>query len=256
MAWCAQPLASMNDTTPITLGAVGVVLVVACAIVAGVRRAARRAGDSEASSRRLAATAGAGIFTWLAVTAFLSRAGVLAQFESTPPRLMIVVFASMTLFAFATRTKAARRLLAATPRPWPIAIHAMRIPIELGLWGLFAAGRLPVQMTFEGRNFDVLVGLTAPLVAIGVARGVVGTRAAVAWNLGSFGLLLNIMGIAITTFPGPLHLDWPGVSNVILTTVPFVWLPTFLVPVAFFGHVLSLRQLLVPLGQTSSTLRA
>jgi hypothetical protein len=26
---------------------------------------------------------------------------------------------------------------------------------------------------------------------------------------------------------------------------PFVWLPTFLVPVALFGHILSLRQLLV-----------
>jgi hypothetical protein len=82
------------------------------------------------------------------------------------------------------------------------------------------------------------------VAALLVARGRLGTRGTLVWNVAAFGLLLNIMGIAITTFPGPLHLDWPGVSNVIIATPPFVWLPSFLVPVAFFGHVLSFRQLL------------
>jgi hypothetical protein len=236
----------MNDTNTniAAAGFVGIVLVEVALLLFGVHGAARRAGDSAPRSRWLTVIVGGGIALWLAVTALLAATGALSDFTSTPPRLMIVIFAAMGLFAVVTSTSPARRLLAAMPKHWPIALHTIRIPIELALWGLFAAGRLPVQMTFEGRNFDVLVGLSAPIVALLVARRRLGKRGALVWNLFSFGLLLNIMGIAVTTFPGPLHLDWPGVSNVILATPPFVWLPAFLVPVAFFGHVLSFRQLL------------
>jgi hypothetical protein len=241
----------MIDTTVIAAAFVGIVLVVASAIVLGVHRAARRAGTTDRESGRLAAVTGAGIAAWLAITALVAASGALSDFTSKPPRLMVLLFATMALFTFATMRPVVRRLLAAAPRHWPIALQTMRIPIELALWGLFAAGKLPVQMTFEGRNFDVLVGLTAPFAVLAVARGFIGRRAAIAWNLASFGLLLNIMGIAITTFPGPLHLDWPGVSNVIVATPPFVWLPAFLVPVAFFGHVVSLRQLMQRADQST-----
>jgi hypothetical protein len=234
----------MIDTSTIAAGTRGIVVVVASVIVLGVHRAARRAGDSERESRRLAGITGGGIAAWLAVTALLARSGVLSDFTAMPPRMMLVLASTIALFTVATTNARARRLLAAAPKHWPVAIQSMRVPIELGLWGLFAAGELPVQMTFEGRNFDVLVGLTAPIAAVAIARGRLGTRGAVAWNLASLGLLLNVMGIAITTLPGPLHLDWPGVSNAIVTTAPFVWLPAFLVPVALFGHVLALRQLL------------
>lgn len=235
----------MNDTntTLAAAGFVGIVLVEALLIVFAVHRASRRAGDSERESRRLAGLVGGGIGLWLTITFLVSRAGILSDFESRPPRLMIMLLVEMALFAFVSGTSTARRLLEATPMSWPIALHTIRIPIELALFVLFASGKLPVQMTFEGRNFDVLVGLTAPIAAFALARGKIGHRGALVWNLFAFGLLLNIMGIAITTFPGPLHLAWPGVSNMILATPPFAWLPAFLVPVAFFGHVLSFRQL-------------
>jgi len=225
----------------VSVGFVLIVVAVASAIVLGVRGAALRGGG--AGARAALATA-LGIGAWLGALAFVARTGMLSDFDARPPRLMLVLAGSIVLFTVVTRTPAARRLLEATPRHWPIAVQAMRVPIEVALWGLFVTGRLPVQMTFEGRNFDVLVGLTAPVVALGVARGSIGTRGAVAWNVASLGALANIVVIAITTMPGPLHLDWPGISNAIVTEMPFVWLPAFLVPIALFGHVLSLRQLI------------
>ena len=205
----------------VSVGFVLIVVAVASAIVLGVRGAALRGGG--AGARAALATA-LGIGAWLGALAFVARTGMLSDFDARPPRLMLVLAGSIVLFTVVTRTPAARRLLEATPRHWPIAVQAMRVPIEVALWGLFVTGRLPVQMTFEGRNFDVLVGLTAPVVALGA--------------------LANIVVIAITTMPGPLHLDWPGISNAIVTEMPFVWLPAFLVPIALFGHVLSLRQLI------------
>lgn len=222
----------------VTVGAV------ASLVVAGVRGASLRSGTSRSGARRVALVAAGGIGGWLVLLAILSLSGFLADFTSRPPRMMLVLAGSIGLFTGATRTKTFGRLLASAPAHWPIAIQTMRIPIELGLWSLFVAGRMPVHMTFEGRNFDGLVGLTAPFVAVAVARGWLGRRGALAWNVLSLGLLANVVGMALTTMPGPLQLAWPGPTNAVIAQFPFVWLPGFLVPVALFGHVSSLRQLL------------
>ena len=41
----------------------------------------------------------------------------------------------------------------------------VRIPVELVLYGLFLEKAVPEIMTFEGRNFDILAGISAPIVA-------------------------------------------------------------------------------------------
>jgi hypothetical protein len=223
---------------------VALVLAIAALVVLASSAAAHRAGYDRAASRRLARAVALGMLGWLAVVALLSVSGVLADFEARPPRLMLVVVGAFGLFFTATRTRTFARLIAATPFSWPVALQSMRVPIELGLWGLFQAGRLPIHLTFEGRNFDVLVGASAPVVAIALSRGWLGWRGAVVWNVLSLGLLANIVGMAITSVPGPLHLPWPGVPNTVVAEFPFAWLPGFLVPMALFLHVTSLRQLL------------
>jgi hypothetical protein len=228
----------------VLVGTVLLTVAVATILVLAACASARRSGLAQAERRRLALRLAGGLAGWLGLAAGLAAAGVLSDFEARPPRMVLLLAGTLVLFTVATSRPAAARLIAAAPRHWPIGLQAMRVAIELGLWGLFAAGKLPVQMTFEGRNIDIVVGLTAPIVAAGVARGWIGTRGAVAWNVASLGILANIIGIAVTTLPGPLHLDWPGISNMIVTTPPFVWIPTFFVPVALFGHVISLRQLL------------
>lgn len=228
----------------VTLGTVLLAVALVSTIVLATRTAAERAGFSAAARREACVRVGLGASAWLALTAVVASSGALSDFDARPPRLLVVVVLATSLFAVATVNKTASRLLAAAPLHWPIAIQTMRVVIELGLHSLFSLGELPVHLTFEGRNFDIVVGLTAPFVALGVARGLIGRRGAIAWNVASLGLLANIVGTSATTLPGPLHLDWPGVSNAIMTTPPFVWLPAFFVPVALFGHVLSLRQLL------------
>ena len=220
------------------------VLVVAGFISLAVLAAARRAGEDRARARGLAIRVAAALGAWLALIGALGASGALSSFDARPPRLMLVPLGAVVGLVILTRTATYRRLLEVASPSWPIAIQAMRVPIELGLWALFAAGRLPVHLTFEGRNVDVLVGLTAPVVAVALSRGWIGARAAALWNVASLGALANIVFMAITSLPGPLHLPWPGVPNTVVAEFPFVWLPGFLVPVALFGHVASLRQLL------------
>jgi hypothetical protein len=222
------------------------VVLVASAIVLGVRRAGVRAGLSEARARRIATRFGAGLAMWLAASGALAASGVLSDFTAWPPRFPVVVLFPVVALALSTRTATARALLAATPPSWLIGIQTMRIPIELVLWALAVANRFPRHLTFEGRNFDVVVGLTAPLVVWAVSRGTIGRRGLVAWNVGGLLLLANIVLRAVTSVPGPLRIDWhvPGAElpNTVVTEFPFGWLPALLVPVALLGHVLSLRQ--------------
>ena len=61
--------------------------------------------------------------------------------------------------------------------------------------------------------------------------------------LAGLALLLNIVGVAMLSVPGPLRVFMNEPANTIIAEWPFVWLPAFVVPVALWSHLLSLRQL-------------
>jgi hypothetical protein len=211
------------------------VLAVVLAIAAGA--AARRAGPEDAmriGGRLLVALA-----AWLALVAVLAGAGVFRRFDT--PRIPLVAVTGLGIALVVARGAGVRRRLDAMPPWWPIAVQTMRVPIELFLWLGYERGVIPAQMTFAGRNLDILVGLTAPFVAWGVARGRLGARAILAWNLAGAALLVHIVVIAITSMPGPLQRPWGGVAPVVLAEPPHIWLPAFLVPLAALGHLAAVR---------------
>ena len=84
-----------------------------------------------------------------------------------------------------------------------MALQTFRVAVELAFWRLHADGLAPAQVTFEGRNFDALVGLTAPVVAAGIAAGRVGRGGTIVWNLLGLTLLVNAIGTVATSAPGP-----------------------------------------------------
>ena len=103
----------------------------------------------------------------------------------------------------------------------------------------------PAQATFEGRNFDVLVGLSAPLVALAIWKGWLPRRAVVCWNVLGLLVLSNTIFTTISSTPGPLHLNWPGLPFTAFATWPFVLIPGFLAPLAILLHLFSIRQNLI-----------
>ncbi len=176
---------------------------------------------------------GKGVLTaipWLALTAGLAHIGAFANFERLTPLLMLYVFAAIVMATIVgTRTTAPLAVL--------IGFQAFRIPVEVFLHQGYAAGVVPVQMTWDGRNFDVLTGLAALPVAWLASKGRLPRGALHAWNALGFALLVNIMAVSILSFPTPLRQFWNEPANVFVTRLPYVWLPTFLVPAAWFGHI-------------------
>jgi hypothetical protein len=228
--------ASLSIEALLTGTAAGVVALVTL----GLDRAARRAGL--AYPLTLAASVAAGLCAWLVATAALAQSGVLGDGTARPPRWPLLPLTVLGTFVILGWTRTFRRLLAEVPSWQPVALQAFRIGVELAFWQLHREGLAPAQVTFEGRNFDGLVGLTAPVVAVGIAVGWFGRRLAVAWNLFGLALLVNAIGTVATSAPGPIHLDWPGEPFTAIAAWPIIWIPAFLAPVGIFLHVVSIRQ--------------
>jgi hypothetical protein len=124
-------------------------------------------------------------------------------------------------------------------------LHTIRIPVELVLFWLFLHKAVPELMTFEGRNFDILSGLTAPVIYyFGYIKKTLGKAAILFWNLICLGLLINIVANAVLSAPFSFQQFAFDQPNKAILYFPFVWLPCCVVPIVLLSHLVTIRQLL------------
>jgi hypothetical protein len=184
-----------------------------------------------------------GLVVWFSFISILAISGVFANFTALPPRLPIAIIIPVIVLIFFLRFKHLDSILEHTPPQWFFNIQFFRFFVEILLWFLFLAHSLPERMTFEGYNFDILAGITGPIFAyLCFSKQQYRKSLAIIWNIVGLLLLLNIVSIAFMTMPTPLQVFQE--DNTIIGTFPFALLPTILVPIAYYMHILSLRQLL------------
>lgn len=220
-----------------------VVAAVFFAIVAGVHRAGRALGEPIRATRAWTIGTLLALGAWLGITATLAGGGLLRDFARLPPPLFLLVAVSLLLTLSVAFSAVGKRLALGLGVAALIGFQAFRLPLELFLFQMEQAGIVPVQMTFAGRNFDILTGITAIPVAWLVARGRLPAWGALLWNLLGLGLLVNIVVVAILSTPVPFRAFHEGPANTIVAEAPFVWLPVFLVMAALLGHLLLFRRL-------------
>jgi hypothetical protein len=122
-----------------------------------------------------------------------------------------------------------------------VGAEGFRLPLELVMHRAAVARVMPTALSFGGRNFDIVTGATAIVLAALVAAERAPRALVIAWNVMGLGFLAVIAFLAVATMPGnPLAGDVP---NTWVGYLPFVWLPTVLVPVALAGHILVFRAL-------------
>lgn len=117
-------------------------------------------------------------------------------------------------------------------------IHALRLPVEIGLYFLYSQGKVPKIMTFEGLNFDIIFGISAFffLITPNVNRQLVKV-----WNvMGLFSLVLIVL-LAIFSSPSPIQLLSFDQPNIAVLEFPFCFLPSCIVPAVFLSHLFLLR---------------
>ena len=183
---------------------------------------------------------------WGIALSGLSISGFLSDFSNFPPRMFIVLVLPLVVVVFLSFSKTLSSIVSGIPPEWFIYIQSFRIIVEILLWLLFLDDLLPVQMTFEGRNWDVLVGITGPIVGyFCFSRSNYRQGLVIVWNIFGLLLLLNILVIAVLSMPSPIRIFTNEPANIIVARFPFVLLPGILVPIAYSMHIFSLKQLLV-----------
>jgi hypothetical protein len=214
------------------------ITLVAAAILAGVRRA-----DKASGGRALFPLAAAGLALWLAYAAQLALRGKLLPPAGggAPPIALLLAPGILLSFTVAFSPLGAR--LSALPFAALIGFHSFRLPLEFLLWAFHKQGRLPVQMTFSGRNFDILTGISAILVAYLAVRGKLGRKAVLAWNLAGLALLVTIVAVALLSMPAPWRVFQNDPPNELVLHFPYVFIPALFVMSGLAGHLLVFRKL-------------
>lgn len=187
-----------------------------------------------------------GLIVGLVVPGLLAAGGFLDRYHPLPAPVFILVaiVAVVNVVLMVSRVGAA--LVSSVSLTWLVGFQAFRIPVEWWLHRGFIEGFVPVQMTYAGRNFDVVSGLTALGLALWLAVGRPHKAIVMAWNILGLALLANIVAVAVLSTPVPFRGFPDGPPNLLPSTLPFVWLPTFLVQAALAGHLLVFRALARP----------
>jgi len=180
---------------------------------------------------------------WFGVTEILAATGLLSDAEARPPRLAIVLLPIVALWIATATSRWAGDLARRVPLALLIGVQAFRVPVEIFLHLLHQRGLIPRMMTWEGANWDVVTGLTAPLIAVWILRGQPSRRILVTWNIAGLALLFNVVVRGILTAPGAFQTLRDDFPNVAVLQFPYVAIPAVFVSLAGALHLLSLRRL-------------
>lgn len=184
------------------------------------------------------------VLAWLVLQGLVAGSGFYANTAAGQPRLALLLGPPVLAIALLFLTTAGRRFLDGLRLETLTLLHVVRVPVELVLFGLFLHHAVPRLMTFEGRNWDVLAGLTAPVVYyLAFVAKRLGPRGLLAWNVIFLGSLLNIVVIAVLSAPSPVQRFAFEQPNVAILHFPFVFLPGCVVPLVLLAHLAAIRQL-------------
>lgn len=213
-------------------------VLVASAFPLGVLWASRRLGEG----RGMAMAAGAGTALWLALTAGAAASGAL-RFDGMPPTMVVLIVAILAVALGIGLSRVGGRLAAGVPLAALVGVQAFRLPLELAMHRAFEEGIMPVQMSYSGRNFDIVTGITAIIVAGLLLAGRMPAWGVRLWNWMGLALLANVVIIANLSTPTPFRVFMNEPANVWITRAPFVWLPAVMVLTALLGHIVIFRAL-------------
>ncbi len=188
-----------------------------------------------------------GLLGWLILQFYITISGIYSgSMDSVPPKIALFgILPTFALMIVSFSTKKGRNFIDSLPLREITYLNMIRIPVEIVLLLLAIFGTIPYVMTFEGLNFDILAGISAPFIAyFGFTKKKIKKSGLILWNVISLGLLITIIIVSILSAPSPFqYFEFVG-DNFAIFEFPFSWLPTFVVPVVLFGHFVSIRQLI------------
>lgn len=180
------------------------------------------------------------LFVWSFIIGLVSYSDFFKNTSTFPPRFILIPLISISLtillFKIVSKNDISTNYL--------LAIHTFRLPVEIGLHQLFLQKKVPLLMTFNGWNYDIIIGISA-IVLLSysyLTKKQIPKAFFLIWNITGLLFLTWIVSIAILSSPSPfqkLAFDQP---NIAILEFPFTFLPACIVPLVFLSHFLLLKK--------------
>jgi len=185
------------------------------------------------------------ISIWLFLQSAIGISGFYTITHTMPPRFQLLLLPPLVFTIVQFITKKGRLFIDSLNLKALTIIHIVRIPVEIILYWLFIYRAVPELMTFEGRNFDIIAGITSPFIFyFGLVKNKINKPILIAWNIFCIGLLINIIVNGMLSAPTPFQQFGFDQPNIAVLHFPFMFLPACIVPIILFSHLATLRQLI------------
>lgn len=176
---------------------------------------------------------------WALFIGTLSYIGFFENTSSLPPRFVLAILPTFFFAYYFIKNIAIEKI----KLHYMIAIHMVRLPVELTLFELFLQKRIPIIMTFEGWNFDILMGISAifMLIYLFIKKETVNKMVFKAWNIIGICFLTIIVSTAILSAPTIIQQFAFDQPNIGVLAFPFTFLPSVVVPIVLMSHIFCLK---------------
>lgn len=181
---------------------------------------------------------------WASLQSGLAYSGFYQDMQASLPRFALVLIPSVIVFAYSFLPRPRAWMLRHRKTEISTFSHVVRLPVEIALFQLFLYQMVPELMTFEGRNFDIIAGITAPLIGFLYMTHKIGKKGLLTWNIFGFFLVSWILFNGILSAELPFQQFGFEQPNKAVTFFPFILLPAVIVPIVLWTHMTDIVKLM------------
>lgn len=171
------------------------------------------------------------------VQSLLAYNSVYQDTTAMPPRFIYVLLFPIVLIIYGLRAKQILWMKSTRNLKLSTMMHVIRVPVELCLFFLFTYKMIPELMTFEGRNYDIISGITAPIAWLLYRKNIISEKGLIVWNVICLGLVVFIAINGILSAELPFQKFAFDQPNKALLYFPYVLLPAMIVPIVIYTHL-------------------
>jgi hypothetical protein len=185
------------------------------------------------------------LLMWVVFQSTLALNNWFMDREAMPPHLVFPIVTASVIMMLLFFTSRGRRFLDGMSWKWLMWIHIVRIPVEICLHWLAEEKQIPYSMTWSGYNFDIIFGLSGPIVAVlYFNKQWISDKMILLWNILGLISLIAIVVRSAGALPSPLQAWDFSTPNYAMIHFPFIWLPSFIVPIVLLSHLVGIRRAL------------
>lgn len=177
------------------------------------------------------------IIVWSIIQSVLAYFGFYQITDTIPPRFGLVLIPTTFLIIYGLLPKQQKWFFEQRETKISTFLHSVRLPVEIVLFALFTHKMIPELMTFEGRNYDIVMGISAPIIGYLFIQQKISKKILLAWNVVGLILVLVILFVGILSSELPFQQFGFEQPNRGINYFPFVLLPATIVPIVIWTHL-------------------